>query len=97
MNRISKKVSAACLALLMTASAGASSLPFSFSESKAVIVASAEEAPEYSAAESHYREVLAKALAVNPDDYSADSYALFTARLKDRCGKRLFAVSNRRP
>lgn len=81
MNRITKRVSAACLALLMTASAGASSLPFSFSESKAVIVASAEDTPEYSAAESHYREVLAKALAVNPDDYSADSYAKFKDRV----------------
>lgn len=81
MNRITKRVSAACLALLMTASAGASSLPFSFSESKAVIAASAEDTPEYSAAESHYREVLAKALAVNPDDYSADSYAKYKDRV----------------
>ena len=81
MNRITKRVSATCLALLMTASAGASSLPFSFSESKAVIAASAEDTPEYSAAESHYREVLADALAVDPDDYSEDSYAKFKARV----------------
>ena len=82
MNSITKRLSAACLALLLAFGSGASSLPFSFSENRAVIVASAEDTPEYSAAESHYREVLAKALAVNPDDYSEDSYAKF----KDRVG-----------
>ena len=45
------------------------------------MTARAEDAPEYSEAEAHYREVLAAALAVNSDDYSADSYAKFKDRV----------------
>lgn len=80
MNRITKRVSAACLALLMTASAGASSLPFSFSESKAVIVASAEGDQEQTAKQ-RYLTLLEEAKALSADDYSADSYAKFKDRV----------------